>query len=446
MRPLVAAQDFAALALKMIPSTTTTASSLLREAGTPITGTDPSFTATTTPGVVDAQAYETAIPTGLVLASFVLMLAATAVGCYSVKANSTAWENPPPYPSDAEAAAAASDASPDGKKSKKVKLAKPLALPWVLRNPRWLGLLAAAFILDLYVYFSLFEFIIAGTWNKQFGYSPSYFLFACSVALFQARPYTALLSSRKTRKIGGGYYRDSSPSSFDIWRGVINTLLVLLVFCLAIKKATLTGNASFTGVRTVVQLNSTYKYDEFADALFVKPNYLYNRVAVSTSDGYSDIFTGPLWACEDYSYAPLVSNSTFNATSTTTFICQIRQPGFSTFLDAWSVIKFIALCIVFGGFIYSLDGDGEALGVLMFNLPMLVLAFVELIAVFARSVASPAIYLELAWCPTTDFHYCQIMELGVLYPYSLRQTSLWASTLGAYPIDKIAGYGAITVI
>ncbi|KAI9362890.1 hypothetical protein DFJ73DRAFT_773036 [Zopfochytrium polystomum] len=427
-----------------------------REDGTPITGVNPAATSTTTPGLVGADSYETAIPTGLVLAAFAIMVAATAVGIYSLKANEAPWNEPPPYQlpaaeldAEANAAAAASDVGPFPVKTsgggwwsqKKNKSRAASAQPatktnlfWIIQNPRWLPLFFASVLLDLYVYFSLVEFVANSTWNRPFGYSPQYFLLAGCFALFQARAYTKFFTTKPTNKAA------ISDSGYSV-RTRVNILLFVLVLCLAIKKATLTGNTSFTGVRSVIQFNGTFNYAEYTDTYHIAPGYVYNRVYTTySSNGEEDIFAGPLWACLPYD-TPLVANSTFNATSTTTLICQIRQPGFSTFLDWWVWIKVVGVAISLWKLV---AGHDDAASYLKFNAPMLVIAFVEAVAVFFRSVASPGIYLELAWCPNTDFHYCQIMELGVLYPYSLRQTALWASNLGVYPVDKIAGYGQIS--
>ncbi|KAI9318339.1 hypothetical protein DFJ73DRAFT_879514 [Zopfochytrium polystomum] len=407
------------------PSPTST--STWREDGTPITGSDPRVTATTTPGLIAAESYETAIPTGLVLASFILMAAAALLGFLSLKATGAPWDEPPSYLTP-EAAAAASDVAPEKEKAKRRRqtTTQSRRTPWVFRNPRWLPVLALSVLIDLYAYFSLLEFLFAGTWNKPFGYSPSYFLIASSYALVQARAYHKMFSAAPS----------PGRSGAEGIRLVVNCVLIVG------GHATLTGNTSFTGVRTVIQFNGTYQYNEYSETTYVRPNYVYNRIYTSYSDGDSDLFSGPLWACIDYDQPP-ISNSTFNATSTTTLICQIRQKGFSQFLDWWAVFKFLALA--YTAFTTMIADDEMALPDFLFSqAPMLGLALIELVAVFFRSVAAPPIYLELAWCPNTDFHWCQIMELGVLYPYSLRQTAMWASTLGISPVDKIAGYGAIS--
>ncbi|KAI9345877.1 hypothetical protein DFJ73DRAFT_488120 [Zopfochytrium polystomum] len=363
------------------------------------------------------------------------MIVAAAVGVISIWVTHKVLGSGPHHSDrmDSKAAAAASDNAPSGYKRKSGPR-RSSRLCWVIANPIWLILLVVSIILDLYSYFSLFVFIGAGTWNRPFGYSPSFFLYSSAFALVQPKPYTKLFSPAR---------RHSSDTSFaDLIRFGFNLFLVALAFCFAIKKATLTGNTSFTGVRTVVQFNGSYQYGEDSDALFVQPNYLYNHVSVVGDDNKeTDLFQGPLFACGDYAEPP-VSNSTFNATSTTTLICQIRQPDFAMFLDFWAVFKFLALGAAVGGYFESIQGHSPLM--MYLNIPMLALTLVELLAVFGRSAASPPVYLELAWCPSTDFHFCQIMELGVLYPYSLRQTSLWATTLGAYPVEKLAGYGAIS--
>ncbi|KAJ1542226.1 hypothetical protein HK405_010108, partial [Cladochytrium tenue] len=80
---------------------------------------------------------------------------------------------------------------------------------------------------------------------------------------------------------------------------------------------------------------------------------------------------------------------------------------------------------------------------LVFAAPYLLVFIIDWVVVLARDARSPEVDLSLVWCPTADYQDCQPVSYAAVHPYAMSQSATWFSTLGPFPLDKIAGYGMV---
>ncbi|KAJ1559950.1 hypothetical protein HK405_008789 [Cladochytrium tenue] len=365
---------------------TVTATATATVTATATTTTTATGLAYSTPGLIAYQAYESDINIGMLSMALVLILVATAVGLEATVRN-------------------------DSRKK-------------LTDRKTTYGFFIVNVLVDLYCYFSLIEYLANATWMRWYGYSPFPFLIATCYGILRPRNYEAFFEFIDKTHVA------EQTEVFEKKLTIFNLVFVTIILGFTFYRMNINGSIQFNGVRTLVQLNGTYNYNNDINQFAVTPNWLYSEITCNTKDCTYQ-WTANLYTCT--SSPNLIDHTVANSSS---LVCLLRHPQLNIYFGAWGIFIILALFLLM---FVSLIPEAWPLPAAL----LLFLFVVEWFVVLGRDAHSPGIDASLLWCPTAFFEECQSLDFGTIYPYALSQSATWFRTMGPFPVDKVAGYGMV---
>ncbi|KAJ1552781.1 hypothetical protein HK405_010039, partial [Cladochytrium tenue] len=274
------------------------------------------------------------------------------------------------------------------------------------------GAIMLSILLDMYCYFSLLEYLANATWARWYGYSPFPFLMATCFGLLHPRNFKASFEFLDRPELA------ERAKKYEKRLALFNILFVVVVFGFTLYRMVITMSVQFNGVRTLVQMNGTYKYVNEVDQASITANTLYSLLNCDYDD--CTAYSANLFTCNP---SPTIIDPTA-AANASSLVCSLRHPQLNTYFGVWGSFILVALLFLLLAAVNNTVLWAFAAGVFV------LLFVVEWCVVLGRDAHSPGIDASLIWCPTSFVTECLYLDFGTVYPYSLDQSATWFRTLG----------------
>ncbi|KAJ1556436.1 hypothetical protein HK405_006867 [Cladochytrium tenue] len=191
-------------------------------------------------------------------------------------------------------------------------------------------------------------------------------------------------------------------------------------------------NKPFSGVRARIQLNGSYCFVYYTDQFDITPGCLYSKITDDDPLTGKALVSSSMSSC---SSSPIIIDPT--VANSSSLACSVSKFGDNIFFNVWGILLLLVIFFYLGNIFFT----GPVW--LVFAAPYLLVFIIDWVVVLARDARSPEVDLSLVWCPTSDYQACQPVSYAAVHPYAMSQSATWFSTLGTFPLDKIAGYGMV---